>query len=72
MPSGTNGSERHRLRSGVWGRRGSVGSGPGPRLREGPALEPGMLTRRHRLTSSADRGSRPDPSFMTDVRVWTA
>ena len=23
MPSGTNGSERHRLRSGVWGRRGS-------------------------------------------------
>ena len=31
-----------------------------------------MLIRRHYLRSSADRGSRPDPSFMTDVRVWTA
>ena len=31
-----------------------------------------MLTRRHHSRSSADRGSGPDPSFMTDVRVWTA
>ena len=43
-----------------------VGSGPSPHLREGPALEPGMLTWHHHLRS------RPDPSFMTDVRMWTA
>ena len=31
-----------------------------------------MLTRHHHSRSSADRGSGLDPSFMTDVKVWTA
>ena len=117
MISGTNRSERHRLRSGVWGKRGhgserlhdSPRSRHSPRRRRSgertrPTSSGGFSSRarhadptdvtgsgralgratevwtsssathhqRHHLRSLADRRPGLDPSFMTDVRVWTA
>ena len=49
--------------------------GSGRALRRATEVRPSSSAthhQRHHLRSSADRRPGPDPSFMTDVRVWTA